>query len=301
MNTVCQLSVVIAVQYAQENLPEILRRLNPAEHPDVEFLFCYTDVDPDTIDLVGGYDNARALSALSGSLIPHLWRDGIMSAQADKVALGTAHCIPATDWVDQLLAVDMTSTPGIGGVIENDESASARDWAVHILRYISFSPPQEKRQVAEIAADNAVYRRKDIMQQSDLLKKGFWEPSFHARFRRAGLNLELDPHIKVVHRNRYSSGQFFGQRLAHGMEFGLARAREISLFKRLLLIVLSPLLPMLFLRKIVGAVMQHGRYRSKLLAASPWLLFFLFAWGLGEALGYLGKVDRIEEPEGTKE
>jgi hypothetical protein len=293
--------VVIAVQYAQQNLPGIMRSLNPGAHPEVEYIFCYTDADVDTADLVSGYDNCRALPATAGSLIPHLWRDGIMSAQAEKVALGTAHCIPAADWVDQLLAADMTSTPGIGGVIENDESASARDWAVHILRYISFSPPQKKRQIIEIAADNAVYRRKDIMQHPDLLKKGFWEPSFHARFRKAGLSLELEPAIKVVHCNRYSSGQFFGQRLAHGREFGLARVREISSVKRSLLIVLSPLLPVLFLKKIVSAVMQHGRYRSRLLTASPWLLFFLFAWGLGEASGYLGKADKIEEPEGTIE
>lgn len=281
------LSVVIAVQYAQENLPEILRNLDPARHQDVEFLFCYTDADPDTIELVSGYENSRVLFAPSGSLIPHLWRDGIQAAQAEKVALGTAHCIPANDWVDRLLASDMTSLPGIGGVIENAESSSARDWAVYLLRYISFAPPQEKRQVIEIAADNAIYRRSDIMQQSDLLEKGFWEPSFHARFRKAGLTLELDPNIRVVHCNQYSTGQFFGQRLAHGKEFGLARVREISLVKRWLLIVLSPLLPVLFLKKIVGAVMQHGKYKSKLLKASPWLLLFLFAWGLGEAQGYL--------------
>lgn len=287
-----RLSVVIAVQYAQQNLAEILRKLDPSSHQDVEFLFCHTDADSDTTEQVNGYQNIRTLSASSGSLIPHLWRDGIMAAQAEKVALGTAHCIPAADWVDQLLATDMTSTPAIGGVIENDGSSGARDWAVHLLRYISFSPPQEKRQVIEIAADNAVYRRKDIMQHTDLMEKGFWEPSFHARFRRAGLSLELDPAIKVVHRNRYSSGEFFRQRLAHGKEFGLARAREISTAKRLLLIVLSPLLPVLFLKKIVGAVMRHGQYKSKLITAFPWLVLFLFAWGLGEALGYIGKVDK---------
>ena len=287
MKSAYRLSVIIAVQYAQDNLLEILRMLDPARHLDVEFLFCSTDADPDTAERVGGYDNTCMLSASTGSLIPHLWRDGIMAAQAEKVALATAHCIPAKDWVDQLLASDMTSHPGIGGVIENADSSSARDWAVYLLRYISFSPPQKKRQVIEIAADNAIYRRADIIQHADLLKKGFWEPSFHARFRKAGLTLELDPGIRVVHCNQYSTGQFFGQRLAHGREFGLARAREISSVKRLLLIFLSPLLPILFLKKIVSAVMRHGKYKSKLLTASPWLLLFLFAWGLGEAQGYL--------------
>ena len=158
MKTEYQLSVVIAVQYAQKNLPEILDNLDPNGHQNVEFLFCYTDADPDTIELVGGYENSRVLLAPSGSLVPHLWRDGIQAAQAEKVALGTAHCIPTIDWIDQLLVTDMTSLPGVGGVLENAESSDAKGWAVYLLRYISFAPPQQKRPVNEIAADNAIYR-----------------------------------------------------------------------------------------------------------------------------------------------
>jgi len=93
--------------------------------------------------------------------------------------------------------------------------------------------------------------------------------------------------IRVVHHNRYSAGQFFAQRLAHGKEFGLARSRVIPKTKRLLLILLSPILPILFLKKIVSSVLQHGGYNFKLVQAFPWLLLFLMAWGLGEAKGYL--------------
>lgn len=285
MKSEYRLSVVIAVQYAQDNLAQILRMLDPARHSDVELLFCSTDTD--TVERVDGYDNVRVLSAPRGSLIPHLWRDGIQAAKAEKVALSTAHCIPEVDWVDRLLAVDMSLLPGIGGIIANDDASDARGWAIYLLRYISFTPPQENRQVTEIAADNAVYRRADIIKYTDLLKKGFWEPSFHARFRQAGLSLSLDSTMRVIHSNRYTTGQFFRQRLAHGKEFGRTRASELSSFKRLLLIVLSPILPILFLSKIVRGVFQHGKYKLKLLQASPWLLLFLLAWGIGEAQGYL--------------
>jgi len=281
------LSVIIAVQYAQGNLADILNNLDPAGHQDVEYLFCSTDADPATADIISGYENARVISGLEGSLIPHMWRDGIMAAQAKEVALGTAHCIPTVEWVEHLLAADMSRFPGIGGVIENDGASSARDWAVYFLRYISFAPPQEKREVVDVAADNAIYRRADIMEHADLLGKGFWEPSFHARFRKAGLIMLLDPSLCVVHRNLYSTRQFFLQRLSHGKEFGLARARELSRAKRLILITLSPLLPVVFLKKIVFAVIQQGKYKARLFMALPWLLLFLFAWGMGETQGYL--------------
>jgi len=282
-----QLTVVIAVHYAQTNLPAILRALDPSAHPDVEFLFCSMDLDPETAVELTRFKNVNVLSRPANSLVPQLWREGIVAARAEKVALSTAHCVPAAGWVDRLIATDMTVLPGIGGVVVNDEAADAKAWAIYLLRYISFSPPQQKRQVAEIAADNAIYRRRDVLEHADLLEKGFWEPSFHSRFRQAGMVLELHPELRVRHHNKYTARQFFAQRLAHGKAFGLARVRKISNGKRLLLIALSPLLPVVFLSKIVRAVVHNGRYTAKLFIASPWILMFLFAWGLGEAQGYL--------------
>jgi hypothetical protein len=287
MTPACRLSVVIAVQHGEQNLAAIMHRLEPDLHPDVEFLFCATDADPGTAERVAGFENVNVSTWPAGSLIPELWREGISAARSETIALGTAHCIPAADWVNKLLRTDMTSTPGIGGMIVNDEASDARDWAIYLLRYISFSPPQETGQRAEIAADNAIYRRKNILEHPDLLKKGFWEPSFHARFRDAGMMLEFDPELRVVHRNRYTTRQFFSQRLAHGRAFGLARAEQLSTGKRILLIALSPLLPIVFMAKIVTGVLRRGGYTSRLLLAFPWLLVFLLGWGLGEAKGYL--------------
>jgi len=132
-----------------------------------------------------------------------------------------------------------------------------------------------------------VYRRQDILQNSDLLEDGFWEPSFHRRFRQAGLSLQLKPDLCVTHENCYTNRQFIRQRLAHGKAFGIERAENITKRKRGLLILLSPLLPFVFLSKIVVKVLSHGGYTVRLLQALPWLLLFLFAWGLGEAKGYL--------------
>jgi hypothetical protein len=53
------------------------------------------------------------------------------------------------------------------------------------------------------------------------------------------------------------------------------------------LIALSPVLPIIFLRKIIGSVLQNGRYNRHLISALPWLFLFLAGWGIGEALGYL--------------
>ncbi|MEO8159683.1 MAG: hypothetical protein ABI648_17930, partial [Betaproteobacteria bacterium] len=97
---------------------------------------------------------------------------------------------------------------------------------------------------------------------------------------------------RVIHHNRYGARQFFGQRFAHGREFGLARAGGLSWPRRILLIILSPLLPLVFLRKIVASARDRPQYDRQLRRAFPWLLFFLVGWGLGEARGYVESVVR---------
>ena len=120
-----KLSIVVAVQHAQSNLPEIVRTLRPASYPEVEFLFCHTLADPDVPSLLGDQGNVRARCSSQGSLIPHLWRDGILAARGDLVATTTAHCIPDADWVEKLLSADLDNAAR-GGAIEGDPEADAR-------------------------------------------------------------------------------------------------------------------------------------------------------------------------------
>ena len=291
--TLRPLSVVIAVQHAQANLAQILHRLAAEPEGDVEIVVCHTAVDTDVPRLVQGHPRARALLSPPGSLIPHLWRDGILAARHAAVAVTTAHCLPAEGWLGRLRAADLASHAGVGGVFENAPDADAKAWAIFLQRYLPYAPPQAARTVRDIAADNAVYRREELLRHEALLNEGFWEPEFHARFRLAGLTLALDPSIVVVHANRYSAHQFFAQRFAHGTQFGLARGRTLGIARRCLLLALSPLLPFLFLRKIATAAWRHPLHRARLLPSLPWLGFFLVAWGMGEARGYL---ESLTEP-----
>lgn len=281
------LSVVVAVQHAEANLPAILAGLRPEAHPDIEFLFCHTPADPRTPALVGEGANRRVLCAAAGSLIPALWRDGILAARGSRVATTTAHCIPAPDWVARLEAAGLDGARvALGGVIDNAPESDAMGWAAYLLRYAAFAPSRPAAEdVHEIAADNALYRRAAILGHPDLLALGFWEPSFHARFRAAGLHLDLDPALRVTQHNRYTAAQFARQRRAHGRAFGLARASRLTRPQRLLLTLASPGVPLVLLRRIRRAAGRAG-LGSRFPRALPWLLAFLGAWSAGEAEGY---------------
>jgi hypothetical protein len=284
-----KLSIIVGVQHAQDNLPDIVRALRPGARPEMELIVCHTPADPDVPALLG-VNQIRIVCSPDGSLIPHLWRDGILAASGERVGTTTAHCIPAADWVDALLAADLGQTAVLGGTIENDPEADAKGRAIFLQRYAVFAPPQAKRGVHNPAADNALYRRSDLLRHRDLLQRGFWEPSFHDRFRAEGLHLALDPSLRVVHRNRYSARQYMGQRLAHGREFGLARASSRPLPQRLLLVLLAPAVFPLLLSRILRRALGKPALRKQLATAWFWLPVFLLAWVVGEASGYLASL-----------
>jgi len=287
-----KLSVVVAVQHAQANLPDVAAALKPGAHPDVEFIFCHAAAMRGAGRDSVREDNAAELYGGPDALIPHLWRDGIRAATGTWVATTTAHCIPAADWVARLKGHVDDPVAAIGGVLVNDAAAGSLAWAIYLLRYTAFAAPQPMGAVTEVAADNAMYRRSLLLEHRDLLADGFWEPAFHARLGAAGHELRLDPALTVTHRNRYRAGEFFGQRLAHGRQFGFARAAAWPRVRRAAMLFAAPLLPLTFLLKIVRAARRHPVCSRHVFPALGWLLVFLSAWGMGEAMGYWAALQR---------
>lgn len=285
-----QLSIVIAVQRAEANLPAIREALQTQNHPKVEFIFVHARPAESAQRQDDGLGNVVDLFADGNALIPELWRDGIRVAAGTWVATTTAHCVPAPDWVARLQDCTADPTAAVGGMFENDVQASAADWAIFLLRYAKFASPQNARFVSDVAADNAIYRRDLIAVEQDLLRNGFWEPAFHARFIARGYRLRLEPTILVTHRNRYRAREFFAQRIAHGRRFGRDRAAQLAWPRRIGMLLAAPLLPWLFLRKIRRNALGHPTCAPHLASASGWLLFFLCGWGWGEGLGYLDAI-----------
>lgn len=278
------LTVVIAEENAGENLDEIFELIDPGAHPEVQFIVCTASqsllkckgTDPQNVQLLTGQGR-----------IPLLWRDGILSAKAEKVALTTAHCLPADDWINRLLQISLVGNlVAVGGAIGAGENESALSSAIYMLRYFVFRPSRDAGEVDEIAADNSLYRRSAILQHKDLLLSGFWEPSFHKRFRSEGLVLRFDPTLVVFHQNRYTISQFLYQRVDHGSAFGRDRVAAMGRRRLFLMVVFSPAIPLVFFAKILCGVCREGGFRLKMIKCLPLLFLFVFGWSLGESKSY---------------
>lgn len=279
-----RLTIVIAVKGGDANLTSILQHLATADADAVEVLFCVAGPAPQALRSGAGF---RLIQADAGDLVPHLWRDGFLAARADRVALTTAQFTPPPGWVEGLLAADLDRWAGVGGPIENDAENNPVRWAVYFLRYWKFAPPVRFGPVDEIAADNAVYRRAEVMKYPDLLASGFWEPSFHARFRTDGQGLCLDERLISRYHGHDGVGAFARLRFAHGREYAVTRGRGRSRGAAVAYLAATPLLPPLLLARIGSKAVQRGPLLAHMVLALPWLLLFVSAWSLGEAAGYL--------------
>ena len=286
-----EVTVIVAVEHSQANLPAIFDRVMATENGPVEVILACLENDEDSTRHARQHGDVITVRVPAGSRIPHMWAAGIQAARGRLVAVTTAHCVPSGDWIDRIQALELPAdVVGVGGVFHNPDTASGMDWAIFLLRYRQFSINNQAGEVPDIAADNAVYRKQDLLAQDDLLRRGFWEPEFHARFRKQGLRLLLNPSLVVEHRNRYTFRQFGAQRVEHGTAFGSARAAKLGLGHNLLLLLLSPALPLVFLGKIVSGTWKQREYRLRLVRCFPWLLAFVACWGFGECRGYFSEL-----------
>ncbi len=283
-----RMSVVVASNNARASIRECLAVLvGHGRGNQVDILVVDNSRDGTAEIVKDEFPDARLIAAPASAFIPELWGLGIRESRGKIVAITTAHCVPARDWVNVMLEAHEGAAAAVGGAIESVKSASMVDWAVYFCRYSQYMLPFDRSFVREIAGDNASYKREHIDRCRHAWRNGFWEPAVHSELRKAGLQLLLTPSVVVSHKRSFGLFGFVTQRFWHGMQFGRERASRLPWPRRALYIALSPAIPLIFLVRIARQVIGKRRHRSKLILSLPLLVLFLLAWSCGELLGYL--------------
>jgi hypothetical protein len=279
-------SVVIATGPEREGLTECLQALAPQREEGTE-VFVVTDREYPA-DVLARFPWVTWAKADASDLVPQRWARGFDLARNDVVALTTAQFTPAASW----LAVVREShrrldCPAIGGPIDPPETGGAVGWATYFLRYSGYLACRDEGQVADLAGDNASYKREAVAGLNGALRDGFWEQELHRQLRGSGQTLRWVPAMRVRQRGDVAFLAFMRQRFRHGLRFGRTRMAERGWPMRLPAIVLSPLIPLIFSAKISGRVLRNGEHLVPFVRCLPVLLAFLLAWSAGEACGYL--------------
>jgi glycosyltransferase involved in cell wall biosynthesis len=286
-----KLSVVVASQNAEASVRDCLRALEgQRRNGDLEIVVVDNSVDETANIIKKEFPDARFIAADRGKLIPELWGIGISESTADCLALTTSHFVPSPTWTHEILKAHEGPHAGIGGAIENDLDAGVVSWAVYFCRYSPYMLPFPESEVKDFAADNASYKRRDLDRVKGSMVDGFWETFVHGEMLNEGMTLAKVPEIVVYHQRSFSFWGFMNQRLWHGRQFGSARAGRVSIAKRCALILLSPLIPVLYLLRITSRVFAKRRNIGRFLVSLPILSMFLLSWSVGELSGYLWPV-----------
>jgi hypothetical protein len=227
------------------------------------------------------------------ALIPHLWGVGMAKSRGEIIAITTAHFTPAPDWIAAIRQAHARwECWAVGGRIDPPQRGGAVSWAIYFLRYSTYLTYRQEQLVPDVAGDNASYKRVALKSLPNLLRDGFWELDLHRRLRVGGRGPVLVPGIGVTQRRSFGFWCFLSQRFRHGRQFGRTRAKGWGTILRLAAGIASPLIPVLFLSKIILRVVRSGRHIGSFLRALPALVCFLLAWAAGEACGYLGGASR---------
>ncbi len=283
-----RMSVVVASSNARPSVRDCLAVLvDHRRGDDVEILVVDNSHDGSAEIVKDDFPDVQLIAAPASALIPELWSLGVRKSRGRIVAITTAHFVPDRNWVDAMLEAQESAVAGVGGAIENSESAGLVDWAVYFCRYSQYMLPFERGFAREIAGDNASYKREHIDRYRHTWENGFWELEVHAELRKAGLSLLLTPSVVVYHHRSFGLRGFVRQRWQHGMQFGRQRAARLRWPRRALYITLSPAIPLVFLFRIARQVFGKQRHRAKFVGALPALGLFLMAWSSGELVGYL--------------
>ena len=282
------LSVVIGSQNARHSVGRCLSALaSQCNGAGVELIVVDNSTDGTDGIVSANFPAIKLIRPGEDKLMPELWEIGINQSEGRVVALTTSHFVPGQNWIAGILEAHKSSYAGIGGAIENDESAGLVSWAVYFCRYSPYMLPFPEVEVNDFAGDNASYKRAALDRFRDARRNGFWELSIHNEMRKAGLDLLLTPNILVYHQKSFTLAGFMSQRFCHGRQFGSERAASISLVKRLMYIVASPLIPLVFLLRITRRVFGRGKHVKEYFLSLPILVLFLLSWATGEVTGYL--------------
>ena len=283
-----KLSVVVASQNARESVGDCLRALkNQCEGGKVEIIVVDNSTDGTDEIVKREFPSVTFVAAAKEKFIPELWGIGINESAGEYIALTTSHFVPAETWTAEILRAHEQPFAGIGGAIENEDTAGLVSWAVYFCRYSPYMLPFIETEVEDFAADNASYKRLDLERVKDSMRDGFWETFVHQEMRRAGMTLAKTPKVVVYHQKSFTFSGFMNQRFHHGRQFGETRAAKMTALRRSMMITLSPTIPLIYLFRITRRVFDKKRNIGKFFASLPILILFLLSWSSGEFIGYL--------------
>lgn len=290
-----RLSIIVASKNGRQTIDDCLLSIEKQKDNSIEIIVVDQSDDGTSKFVENRFPDVRLIKFPRPALIPELWSAGIAASSGEIIAITIAQFIPADNWITSIIETLKPPYSAVGGAIENSDTAFLRDWALYFCRYSNYMLPFAKREVNDMAGDNAAYNRDALEPYKETFEKGFWENMVNAAMVKDGLKILLTPDIVAVHKKSFGVIPFSVQRFSHGYHYGKDRLPDLLIIKRFIYILISPLIPLVHFKRILQRVLQRNRHKVKLALSSPMLFLFIMCWSLGELCGYISGIFRKNE------
>lgn len=304
MNGSSKLSIVVGlISGKRADLQRCLRALDAQTWRPAEVIVPYDDPCADVATLAAEFPAVRFIraegldtwSARAGASREHhdtLRTIGIRAAGGEYVVLTEDHAHAAPTWCEEMVGA-LDRHPGaaaVGGAVEcgSDRLLNRAVWFCDFGRYQNPLPEAK----AEFVSDsNVAYRREALEAVSESWRDDYHETALHWAMVKAGFELRTTPRAVVWQtRSGLTLAQAVGERYVWARSFAGTRARLVGWPKRLVLALLSPLLPFVMTARLCRTTLQRGRHTRELMRALPAIWFLQTAWAIGELAGYVSGV-----------
>lgn len=232
------------------------------------------------------FPHVRVLFRPAGTLVPELWREGLLASRAPRVAFSTTAMQPARGWLDALLEMQANKgVAGVGGPIEPAAGLCSFDRALYLQRYVSYHRPLRVDSRIDPPGDNALYEREALLGVEPSWREGLWEVAVHRALKGQGKRLAMAPAAAVAFQGGSSRRRTLAQRFAHARHYAGWRSAQWSTPKRLARLAATPCVPALLAARTARTMQARGLRLIEWTRALPELALLLAAWTAGEASG----------------
>lgn len=284
-----RLSVVVPSVNGPEPLRETLAALEaqPARET-IEILVperCGEDV---RASIGAEFPGARLISVEPGTPIPEMRHRAFQEASGTSVAVIEDHVIVERDWADRILHARDEGADVVGGVVYNVATETLLDRTAFLCEYSHELIPRQDGETAELPGNNVAYDRDLLQELADVTAQGHWEDRLHRALHARGARMVLRPTIRAGHKMHYESvGEYASQRLLYSRSFAALRLRSAGPLRRVAYALATIFLPLVLAARILTRARRAGAPAGEIVRSFPYILYFVSAWALGEALGAL--------------
>lgn len=221
---------------------------------------------------------------------------GVRRANAPVVVFAEDHCYPEPGWAEALIKAHREPWAAVGPVLCNANPNSIISWATFLVESSPWLNPAPAGITEDLQGRNSSYKRTLLLEYGNELGAMLEaESMLHWDLRNKGHQLYLEPAAKAHHLNTTRPSIWIRQLFLGGRLFASARARQWSLYRRLLYVGGAVLIPPLRLWRIIRELRRPGRPSNLLPAVLPLLGVGLVASALGEMVGYVFGAGNVSE------